>query len=99
MRWRRDSFRLGDFSATGRKTLRSRTWQEHCMPTGLGVRYRSSGRSKWKSRIECSESLRSMHLKDRLLRHIFQRYYRWRLVEIAAPEYPIMLEYPLNPTH
>ena len=26
-------------------------WQEHCMPKGLGVRYRSSGRSKWKSRL------------------------------------------------
>jgi hypothetical protein len=39
-----------------------------------------------------------MHLKKRLLGHIFQRYYRWRLAEIAAPEYPILLEYPLKPT-
>jgi len=32
------------------KALLSKTWLEHCMLTGLSVRYRSAGKSKWKFR-------------------------------------------------
>ncbi len=38
-----------------------------------------------------------MSVKNRLLKHIFDKYMVWRLHEIAAPHYPILLEYPINP--
>ena len=33
------------------KDLHSKNVLEHCMLTGLGVRYRFSGKSKWKFRV------------------------------------------------
>ena len=35
------------------------------MPTGLGVRYRSSGRSKWKSRLKASAAIRNRGTRRR----------------------------------
>jgi hypothetical protein len=32
------------------KGLQPRTWQNHCALKGVGVRYRSAGKLKWKSR-------------------------------------------------
>ncbi len=35
-------------------------------------------------------------LSDRLLRYIFRKYYRQRLAEMVAPDYPILLDYPVK---
>jgi len=35
-------------------------------------------------------------LRSRLLRYIFRKLYRDRLIEMVAPDYPILLDYPLN---
>jgi hypothetical protein len=35
-------------------------------------------------------------LRDRFLRYIFQRFYRQRLTEMVAPEFPILLDYPVK---
>jgi len=36
-------------------------------------------------------------LKRKLLSSIFDRYIRWRIEDVAYPEYPVMLEYPIDP--
>lgn len=36
---------------------------------------------------------------DRLLRYIFRRIYRPRLREMVAPDYPILLDYPVRVSH
>jgi len=38
-----------------------------------------------------------MSMKGRLLKRIFDKYIFWRLAEVVAPRYPILLEYPVNP--
>lgn len=38
-------------------------------------------------------------LSTRLLRYIFQRYYRPRITEIFVSEYPILLDYPVKCSH
>ena len=38
-------------------------------------------------------------LKDRLRRFIFQKFYRQRLAEMVAPDFPILLDYPLKCTY
>jgi hypothetical protein len=35
-------------------------------------------------------------LRDRLLRYIFRKYYRQRLTEMLAPDFPILLDYPVK---
>ena len=39
-----------------------------------------------------------MSLKIRALRFIFRSFMRWRLEEITAPSYPVLLEYAIRPT-
>jgi hypothetical protein len=41
----------GEDDGAAGKALHSRTRLEHCLLTGVGVRYWSAGKSKWKSRI------------------------------------------------
>jgi hypothetical protein len=36
---------------------------------------------------------------DRLLRYIFRKYYRERLTEMVAPNFPILLDYPVRCAH
>src|SRR5437762_6582009 len=38
-----------------------------------------------------------VNLKDKLFETLFKRYMRWRLDELLAPEYPVVLEYPIDP--
>ena len=35
-------------------------------------------------------------LSDRFLRYIFRRYYRQRMTEMVAPDFPILLDYPVK---
>jgi hypothetical protein len=37
-------------------------------------------------------------MKDRIIKFIYGRYMSWRLPELVAPNYPVMLDYPVNPT-
>jgi hypothetical protein len=46
------SFWLWDFAAAGGKAMHSKNWLVHCILTGVGVRYRSIGKSKRKSRLK-----------------------------------------------
>ncbi len=39
-----------------------------------------------------------MAIKDHIVRSVFQRYMAWRLKDLVAPRYPILLEYPIDPT-
>ena len=43
---------LRDFAPAVGKALHSKTWLERCILTGVGVRYRSARKSKWKSQLE-----------------------------------------------
>lgn len=36
-------------------------------------------------------------MKDRILRAIFDRYFRWRIEDMVHPQYPVILEYRINP--
>ena len=38
-----------------------------------------------------------MNLKDKLFETLFKRYMRWRIDALLAPEYPVVLEYPIDP--
>ncbi|MEP6942105.1 MAG: class I SAM-dependent methyltransferase [Betaproteobacteria bacterium] len=38
-----------------------------------------------------------MSLKVGVLKHVFNRYMVWRLEEIVAPKYPVLLGYPIDP--
>lgn len=35
--------------------------------------------------------------RNRLLSGMFNRYMRWRIEDLSYPEYPVILEYPINP--
>lgn len=34
----------------------------------------------------------------RLLQFVFKRYMRWRISEVAEPEYAVLLRFPIDPT-
>ena len=37
-------------------------------------------------------------LKRSAVQFLFDRYFRWRIADLVAPDYPIMLDYPVTPT-
>jgi len=51
MSWGCDSFRLGIFPELSEKRCTEKTELEHCILTGLDVRYRTAKRAKRKSRF------------------------------------------------
>ena len=38
-----------------------------------------------------------MSPKKRIAKFLFDRYFGWRLDELMAPQFPVVLEYPVNP--
>lgn len=44
-----------------------------------------------------NRDIQDMSVKQRIVRFLFDRYFRWRLIDLMAPAYPIFLEYPISP--